>query len=214
MRSILLSAALGAALLAAPALADPVRPGRYRLAEGPDAAGELVLGADGRFQYALAAGALDERAEGRWEKVGAEICLNTEPTPEPPVFSRAAAGQEADAAATLLVTWPNGRGIAGVDFRIGFDSGDPLEGYTQDYGWTMPAGDPRIPRWIELSVRMHGLRSPRFTLEPPDRGRLRVVLTPNDLGVVDFQGACLEERPGGVVLHRKEGDMHFVRAQR
>ncbi len=29
---------------------------------------------------------------------------------------------------TLLVTWPNGKGIPGVDFTIGFDSGDPRRG--------------------------------------------------------------------------------------
>lgn len=206
MRNLLLLMALTA--LAVPASADSSLLGRYRLAEGPDVAGELELTADGRFRYALAAGALDERAQGRWESTGGTICLHTEPKPVPPRFSKASSeGQTA----TLLVTWPDGSGIPGVDFRIGFDAGDPLEGYTQYYGWTMPDGDVRLPLWIELSVPMHGLRSPRFELDALDGGRIHIVLTPNDLGVVDFQGACLEPTDDGVVLHRKEGDMRFRR---
>lgn len=214
MRSILLTAVLGALLIGSSASAAPGLVGAYRIAEGPDIAGELVIRADGRFQYALAAGALDERAEGRWVRTGSKVCLHTEPKPVPPVFSKAAPIAIDGRTATLLVTWPNGRGAARVDFRIGFDTGDPLEGYTQYDGWSMPPGDLRTPRWIELSEPMHALRSPRFTLDATDRGTLHVVLVPNDLGVVNFEGACLEAQAGGFVLHREHGDMRLRRVRR
>lgn len=184
--------------------------GRYRLSEGHEAAGELVIAADGRFDYALAYGALDEAAHGRWQRESEAICLYSEPKPMPPAFSRAPAGKAAGQDATILVIGPNGHGIAGIDFRIGFDSGEPVEGYTQVYGFTLDPAEHRVPRWIELYEPIYQIEAPRFTLAPEDNGRLLATLTPNDLGMVDFEGACLEAAEQGFVLHRKEGDMHFT----
>ena len=196
-------------LSSAPASAGTPRPGAYRVSEGPDVAGALEIGANHRFRYALAAGALDEHAEGSWYREGAKICLRTEPKPVPAQFALAPA--EASQEHTLLVTWPDGKGIPGVDFRIGFDSGEPLTGYTQYYGWSMPQDDARAPRWIELAVPMHQLVSQRIALD--GRKTIRIVLTPNDLGTVDFHGACLEAKGDGYVLHREGGEMRLVKSR-
>lgn len=209
MRRLVLATWLGAALVSAPVSAGAPGPGRYRVSQGPDVAGGLEIGANHRFRYALAAGALDEHAEGRWYREGAKICLRTEPKPVPAEFTLTPA--KSDQEHTLLVTWPDGNGIAGVDFRIGFDSGEPLTGYTQYYGWSMPQDDSRMPRWIELAVPMHSLVSRRIALD--GRKAIRIVLTPNDLGTVDFQGACLEARGDAFVLHRAGGDMRMVKAR-
>tara|TARA_R110000782_G_scaffold127769_1_gene219366 strand:+ start:8975 stop:9214 length:240 start_codon:yes stop_codon:yes gene_type:complete len=77
MRRFLVLVAAGTLLLPRIASADPGLIGHYRLAEGPDVAGELALIPDGRFRYALAAGALDEETQGRWKMVGGEgkTCL-------------------------------------------------------------------------------------------------------------------------------------------
>jgi hypothetical protein len=208
--------AFAAFALAAPASAqasgrDLV--GRYRAAEGPDVAGQLELRSDGRFDYALAAGALDEAAQGRWEQRGDMACLTTEPTPVPPVFQPKA--PPADQEATVLVTWPprpdgGSRGVPGVDFVIGFDTGEPVTGYAQEDGWSLPADERRTPRWIELTEPIHGVALARTAFA----GKFLAVLVPNDIGVVNFQGACLEQTARGVVLHRAEGEMRFVRAER
>lgn len=211
MRNTILSLA-AMALLAPPAAhAEQGLIGRYRLAEGPDVAGELVVARDGTFQYALAAGALDESAQGRWRIVDGKTCLFTEPKPVAPQFAKAAPLAVDGATPTLLVTWPDGRGIAGVDFRIGFDTGEPAEGYTQTYGWSMRGDDIRTPRWVELSVSMYQLVSGQMAIEDKDQGTVRIILTPNDLGVVNFEAACLEAAEAMVILHRKEGDMRFRR---
>jgi hypothetical protein len=213
----LLLPTLAAALLAACAGADapaaaedgPSLVGHYRI-EAIEQAGELLLTPDRRFQYAFTTGALDEHAAGRWEFVDGATCLTTEPKPVPPSFAKAGAVTD-PAAPTLLVTLPNGRGIPGVDFVIGFDSGEPVTGYTQEYGWTLPEDEARVPRWVQLNEPIFNIASPRFALDAADHGKLRVVLTPNDLGTVDFEQACLEATAVGVVLHRKEGDMPFKR---
>ncbi|MEO6716730.1 MAG: hypothetical protein ABIM50_05720 [Novosphingobium sp.] len=212
MRTFLLIAAIGALLASPPATAAPSLIGHYRLAGGPDVVGELEITADHRFRYGLAAGALDEQAAGRWVEQGAKVCLFSEPRPVPPAFTLGPRGAPARGSPTLLVKWPNGRGVALVDFVIGFDRGEVLSGYTQDYGWTMPRGDHRAPRWIELALPMHGFKSPRLSLDGKSRGTINVLLTPNDLGMVDFQGACLEAVDGRFVLHRDRGDMRFVRS--
>jgi hypothetical protein len=211
MRSFFLAAALIAALTAPAAAQDSPFVGEYSLAEGPDVGGGLLIRNDGRFQYILAAGALDERAEGRWEMRGGMVCLTTDPKPVPPTMEKGPLIEVEGAVPTLLVTWPNGRGIAGVDFVIGFDSGDPAEDYTQDYGWTMPDDDKRIPRRIEVREPIYDITAPPFELTEADGGKLRVIIRPNDIGVVDFDGACAEKTERGLTLHRTEGRMQFVR---
>ena len=208
MRSLLLAVALTASPAGAQ---DSPFVGEYSLSEGPDVGGGLLIRSDGRFQYMLAAGALDERAEGRWDACDERICLTTDPRPVLPVMEKGPLIEVDGAVPTLLVTWPNGEAIPGVDFTIGFDSGDAAENYTQYDGWTMPEGDARIPRWIELREPIYGITAPRYELTDADGGKLRVVIVPNDIGVVDFNGACAERTERGLTLHRAGGDMRFVR---
>jgi hypothetical protein len=203
---------LAAALIAVPAAAqDSPFVGEYSLAEGPEVGGGLLIRNDGRFQYMLAVGALDERAEGRWEIRGETICLTTDPKPVPPTMEKGPLIEVEGTVPTLLVTWPNGEGIPGVDFTIGFDSGDPAEGYTQYYGWTMAEDDTRIPRWVEVREPIYDITAPRYELTEADGGKLRVIIVPNDIGVVNFEGACAEKTERGLTLHRAEGKMRFVR---
>ena len=215
MRTFFLTAALSAMLASAPASAAPSLIGQYRVAAGPDVAGGLEISADNRFRYAFSAGALDERAEGRWAADGAKVCLYTEPRPVPPAFTLAPRTAPSQEAPTLLVTWPNGRGIAGVDFRIGFDSGDPLEGYTQSYGWSMPQDDKRVPRWIELAVPMHGLQSPRLTLDVQGRWDRSLSYSPRTiLASSIFRVLAWRRKAPALSCTATVGDMRFVRQAR
>ncbi|MES2288321.1 MAG: hypothetical protein V4530_01180 [Pseudomonadota bacterium] len=220
MKGLRIVACLAALLTAAPAVAKSPFAGHYRFKDGPDVVAELILKEDGRFEYGLAAGALDEQSAGRWVEADGKVTLHTEPKPKPPVFSAGAQAKTAEAPFKLLVTWPNGRGVAGVDFKLGFDSGEPLMDYTQDYGWTQPADDKRVPRWIELTEPIHRISSPRFRIDMTKGNAVTYVLTPNDLGVVDFDGAVIErvEKPAAddpdILLHRREGVMKFMKLDR
>jgi len=185
--------------------------GRYRLVGDHDAAGELLLRTDGRFEYALAYGALDERAQGHWVHHGEVLRLITEPKPVPPAFHQAPRGPPAPGSATLRVAWPDGRGMAGVNFRIGFDAGDPIVEYTQENGWRLPAGEHRTPRWIELAEPIYGIASPRYAIDAAASGTLNFVLEPNDMGVVDFSAMSVDVLAGELIIHRHNGTMRFVR---
>jgi hypothetical protein len=189
-------------LLASAAAAAPGPAGDYRLTGEQDVASGLRLQPDGHFQYFLIAGALDERAEGRWRAAGGLVTLTTEPKPVPPRFETMRSARTNAAALSVKVSSPSGGGIAGVDIRIGFDAGAPVGGYTQEDGWTLPAGEKRIPRWIELEVPMHDIASPRFQIDLASGNALAFTLVPNDLGVIDFGGIRVEVAGKALIVHR------------
>lgn len=188
--------------------------GDYRLVGEQDVASGIRLTPDGRFQYFLSAGALDERAEGRWRLAGRRVALVTEPKPKPATFSRAEAGRTGEAALTVRVGSPDGRGIAGVDLRIGFDEGEPIEAYTQEDGWSLPAEETRIARWIELGVPMHRLASPRFPIDLAAGNALAFTLVPNDLGVLDFEGVAVTVEKKALIVERDGGRLRYERLGR
>lgn len=209
-------AALAMALLAEAGQAGDVASGRYRAVQGPEMASHLEIGEDGRFAYALSYGALDERAEGRWTRMERGIALTTVPKPQPPEFRLDHAGPqgEGDAALFVLVRWPDGRGIAGVDVRLGLNTGAVVEGYTQEYGWSLGDLGTALPQWIELADPYHGFRSARFAISKEVRSMI-VTLVPHDMGIAAFEGVLLEGgTEGEAVLHHPMGDIRYRRVQK
>jgi hypothetical protein len=213
MRCLIALLLLAAAPPAKPAhMSGPA--GHYRLAGGPDAASEIVLKPDGRFAFFLMEGALDEHAQGRWTQQGSRIRLETLPKPRPPVFAAAGASRTAEGPLSVSVKWPDGRGVALIDLRVGFDTGAPVEGYTQDYGWTLDPAETRTPRWVELGLDMYGIGYTRFPIDLAHGNSLAFTLTPNDLGVMDFTGVEVEAVPGALIFRGPGGEGRYVRQAR
>ncbi|MEA3065469.1 MAG: hypothetical protein QOJ27_1921 [Sphingomonadales bacterium] len=202
---LLLLLASGMAAVAA----EPGPAGTYRLTGEQDAASGLRLRPDGHFQYFLIVGALDEQAEGRWSVADGVVTLTTEPTPVPPAFTRDPSGKTSSAALTVRVHWPEGHGVAGTDLRIGFDEGPPLVDYTQEDGWSLPPDQKRTPRWIELKVPMHDFTSPPFPIDLAAGNALAFTLTPNDLGIFDFQGVRIEAAEGALIVERNGARLRY-----
>lgn len=146
----------------------------------------LLLREDATFEFALSVGAMDKRSAGTWEQDGQIVTLTTTPKPVPPVFERAPQNEAADAP-FLLVTWPNGRGIAGITFALGCENNTELSHYTQSDGWSPPEGSCTKPEWIELTEGIHEIKSPRYDITG-ETGALHFVLQPNSFGVLDMTG--------------------------
>lgn len=211
MHHLLSALALIAVAAPLPAFAEEWA-GQYRLDAGPDAAGGLELNADGTFRFGMSAGALDMEAAGRWERAGEGITLRTEPRPVPAAFSLARAEPgSGDGAVSINVTWPNGRGIAGIDFRIIHESAEPITGYTQSDGWTSESGPDHPVLSIQLSEPIHYTVSEEFSV-PADARAFTFVLTPNDLGIADFDDAPATRTPDGLTVHWRGGEIPFVKA--
>ena len=203
-------AAVSVGCLPAGVRAEPVRSGVYRAAEGPDVASWLEIRDGGRFRYVLSAGALDEQAEGRWQSDGDALLLYTEPKPVPPEFVLKHMAPRSDAPFSLTVSWPDGGGIAGVEFRIGYADGTVTEGYTQEYGWTQSASTPADPVWLELYEPIHRISPRRFDLAR-GTGSVDITLVPHDIGVVDFTGNRVWTDGDTLFLGRDGGAMRFKR---
>ena len=192
-------AGLAMALLALPAHAQDNAAGEYRDEDSFEKFHGLLLRPDGTFAYALSIGALDQRSGGSWEQQGDTVTLTTSPTPVAPLF-RQADPDESESAPFVLVSWPNGQGIPGVDITLGCTDGTTLTDYTQYDGWSPPAGECDGPQWIELVEGIHDIRSPRYPIADGARG-LRFVLVPNDFGVVDLTGATGKLDGDRLVMH-------------
>jgi hypothetical protein len=202
--------ALAVAAAAPPAANDPA--GHYRLTGEHDVASALDIRRDGSFEYALAAGALDEYATGRWRRVGDEIRLTTVPKPLPPSFAAGAARKTPGTPLILHVVWPDGRDAVGTDLRVEFERGPPLETYVGGPdGWTMPDGETRRPIAVTLALGMFGFASPRFPIDAERANELSFVITPHDLGRVDFEDLPLDVQPGRLVMHRGPAALVYVR---
>jgi hypothetical protein len=200
LRRVAIAGAIALASQMAAAADGPA--GHYRINDGPDVASELILRPDGRFEYFLAAGSLDEQAQGTWQVEGGTVRLRTIPKPVPATFAAGSVKAAPGAPLVLHVTNPAGQGISSVHFTIGFDSGPTVKGYTQDYGWSLDGDEKRAPRWIEFSVPIYGLQSGRFPLDLREGNELTFILTPNDIGTIDFTGVQIDIQPNRLVMHR------------
>ncbi|MET0364661.1 MAG: hypothetical protein ABW169_08395 [Sphingobium sp.] len=195
---------------------DPVV-GRWRAAEGPEMASQLELTADGRFRYMLSYGALDEEAQGRWSRTGTLVGLTTEPQPKPSaILLDSLSPTERDGAALFLIVRgpgdPMGKGIAGIDFRIEFDSGDPVEGYTQDYGWQADNLAGRTPLWVQLFEPIHGISSDRIAI-PRGTRAMEFRFEVNDLGIADFRATPVLAEGDQLTLMHRMGTLHYRRVK-
>jgi hypothetical protein len=111
----------------------------------------------------------------------------------------------------VQVVLPSGRGVQGVDVVVGFDRGEPEQGYTQMDGWKLDETERREPRWVQLSMSSYGLNSQRFPIDVKKANALTYTLTPNDIGVVDFRKAPVTIRGDELSLVRNGQTMVFER---
>lgn len=216
MLAFWMAAALAVAGAHGPAKTQQSPVGTYRLQGGPDTASEIRLNGDGRFGFWLMEGAVDLHAEGRWTAQGRQLHLVNLPKPVPPAFNAAGAAHTSEASLRVNVTSPDGHSVALIDLHVGFDSGDPVEGYTQEDGWSLPAEETRTPRWVELGLEMYGVGFTRFPVDAAKANALTFVLTPNGLGTMDFSDIEVEAVPGALLLRRAGGGEagRYVRTKR
>ena len=182
--------------------------GKYTHSERELVAG-LWLRADGTFRYGLTVGSLDETAAGRWTAKGNRIELVSEPRPVPPAIKFGTAKRESGAPFSLALVTPAGSPVAGVDFSIEFDSGQPLDSYTQNAPWLLPSGETRQPRFVTFSWPSYGVRPTRFAINTQAVNAMTYVFTPNSFGVLDMTGLVVDADQDGLTLYREGAAMRF-----
>lgn len=179
-----------------------IGPGEYRDGSSFELFHGLRLNADGTYQWALSVGALDRRSAGTWAQQDGVITLTTAPTPVAPNFQRDPDDGSPEAP-FLIVRWPNGKGIAGIDFVLTCADSEPVSGYTQSDGWEPetepepgrgqgagPGPGPGVcntPVAIELTEPIHDIGPAQFDISG-STGGLQFTLVPNDFGMTDLTG--------------------------
>jgi hypothetical protein len=198
---------LVAAAEAAPAASDFA--GYYEGNQMEMAAG-LELGADGRFQYGLAYGALNEEAEGVWVKDGNRILLTSDPV-NAPEFRLAEQLAEPEGELNIALQPPSGLPVQLFHLIILFADGEHLDYSFRGEEETFPFDASRRPVSVQLALPMFGILSPTIEL-PKDQGQsLRFVFEPNDLGKVGFASTPLVVDAGDLMLQRHDRQIRFRR---
>lgn len=174
--------------------------GRYRATGVQDLASELELGADGRFHWMLAYGALDKEARGRWRRDGDRLLLTTDQPVTPPRFQLTDSQRGKPGGIDLKVIGPDGEGLALVDIELVYDGGPPDTGYTQRDGWRheLPPGRKLVA--IRLGLPAYGVPFQQFPVNAARGNLLRFRFQPNDFVIQDFQATPLLPQADGSLL--------------
>jgi len=164
--------------------------GDYDASEREMVAG-IRLGKDGRFQFGLTVGSLDQMAQGRWKADGNRVHLTSDPRPVPPAIKAGRVEATPGQPFAIRVVGPSGQDVPGVDLRIEFDSGEPLDSYLPGSAWSLPEDEKRTPRFVTFSISSHRIEFPRLRLDARPGTTAIFDLTPNDFGVADMTDAVV-----------------------
>ena len=209
-RSAVLAAML-ATLAAVPAAAASLV-GAYDGSQMEIAAG-LELKANGRFQYGLTYGALDEEATGKWQASGDRVLLTSDPV-TPPRY--VVVSQQPAPAGVLRII---------IDFKDPYDQQQfsalivKSDGAVEDVqlgidglSWPFAAGAP--PTSVRLRLDVFEIVSEPLPLAASSGFLIHYNFEPNDIGKVAFNATPLAVVNGELLLERHGRTLKFRRAKR
>ena len=213
--AMMLSAVLGL-LAAAPVDArDTVRSlaGTYDGGQ-TEVAASLRLGEDGRFDYFMSYGAVDETASGTWTVNDGRVVLTSDPV-EAPAFELAASDEGTRDAFHVGLELPPGFPTDAFSALVSMADGTRFASDFGPDGLDLELAPEEKVAAIMLALPIYEVRSDEFAV-PPGVGRMTFRFVPNDLGIVSFDRAVLPKRKGAFLLERLDRVLEFrkVRGQR
>jgi hypothetical protein len=170
----------------------------------------LKLQADGRFDYGLSYGALDESATGTWSVDGDNVLLTSDPV-TPPKFVFLGQQPATDGKAHLVLDLPENWSRQYFVAGIGLADGRVVGGQLSDDDDTIPVGPGDRPVSLRLGLDVYQLRSDAFRLDGAAASRIRVGFEQNDLGKVAFAKTPLRIDKGNLLLDRYGRSIVFRR---
>lgn len=181
---------------------QPIAPGEYRDRSSFESFHALRLNADGTYEWALAAGAMERHSAGTWEDQGGVVTLTTVPRPVAPEIRRLPDDTSPDAP-FLQISWPNGRAAELIDLILYCGDGKQIRHYTQEEGWDLVPGECDAPERLVLEQSVGGIDPAYFELEGTRRG-LRFTIVPNDMGILDLTGTQIIPTETGIAMWLEE----------
>lgn len=184
MHTLLSSALACASLLSLsiPAVAadQAALAGHYYLQGVTEVGSELLLKNDGRFEWMLSYGAVDQQASGDWRVAGEEVTLvsgNGGKEPQFRVFDESEMNIKKPAAAgqwVAIVGFPRVGPMAGVEVRFEAKSGKTATAVSVQNGDAIVAM-PASEIWVRAGLRRQGSSADfQWLVVPPERARERI----------------------------------------
>ncbi|MDB5707076.1 MAG: hypothetical protein JWN66_4192 [Sphingomonas bacterium] len=171
---------------------------------------ELHLLADGRFEYGVAYGALDEAGQGSWRVEGDRVLLTSDPvTPPRFVFT----GQKPAPSGTVRFSLeaPQGVSLQYFDAVVLLAHGGSKGGQLSDDGLSLPLDPADPPVSARMFFPMYQLKSDAAPIDPAKGYWLSFRFEPNDIGKADFRGTALTIDHGDLLLDRFGRTIRFRR---
>jgi hypothetical protein len=201
---------LAAATASGPVMAQPTSLSGVYDGGQMEIAAALELKPDGRFNYALSYGALDEQAEGRWTVSGDRVLLSSNPVVAPRLFlvsrSRAPEGL-----LQLSLDVPRGVSRQYFDALITRGNGQTQKVQLREDGLSLSFGRADPPTAVQLVLQMFRVASEPVRLDPSSGYLVQFRFEPNDIGKADFRAEPLRIVNGALVLERHGRTLRFRR---
>jgi hypothetical protein len=173
-------------------------------------AAALELLADGRFRYALAYGALDEEAAGKWTLQGDGVLLTSDPVTAPR-FVLVSQARGAPGVLRVDLDIPKGLSRQYFDALITKAGGQSERKQLTEDGLALPFAAAEAPTTVRLSLQMFEVASGPVRLDANSGYSVRFRFEPNDIGKVSFQATPLRVVNGELLLDRHGRTIRFRR---
>lgn len=173
-------------------------------------AASLSLKPDGRFDYGLSYGALDEEASGVWRADDAQVVLTSDPV-TPPKFSVTGQQPAPPRMLRITLTLPTGLNRQYFDAHVRLADGQALDQQLGIDDTTIAFDPTNPPVAISLSLGIFDLASAPYGIAPAQGYQIDFRFDPNDLGKVDFRGTALRREGADLMLERYGRTIRFQR---
>ena len=170
----------------------------------------LELLANGRFRYALAYGALDEQAAGKWTLRGDRVLLTSDPV-RAPRFVLVSQGRGAPGVLRVDLDVPKGVSRQYFDAVITKANGQAERKQLAEDGLSLPFAAAEAPTTIRLLLQMFEVASGPVRLDANSGYSVRFRFEPNDVGKVSFQATPLKVVNRELLLDRHGRTIRFRR---
>jgi hypothetical protein len=176
-------------------------------------AAALELTADGRFNYGLSYGALDEEAAGKWTISGDRVLLTSNPVTAPR-FILVSRGKAPDGMLQLSLDVPRGLSRQYFDAVITRANGQTQRVQLGENGLSLPFTREGIPISIRIIFPIFKVTGESVNLDPGSGYSVQFRFEPNDLNKVDFRAEPLKIANGDLFLDRHGRTIRFRRTRR
>ncbi|MEJ5975151.1 hypothetical protein WG901_00760 [Novosphingobium sp. PS1R-30] len=207
LRSLSIFCALALTTQAAHAATVRCLAGQYN-GGATEVAAELILASDGRFRYGLSYGAIDERAQGRWESDGTQVLLDSDPV-NPPRFSLVGESPVAADEFRLKLDLPDGLSPQFFNALLVLSDGSTLGSPLGYQTWAVPLKPGQTVVSVKFQLPALDLESERFALTAGTASEARFSFAPNDLGQIAFAHEPLTVDGRELLLIRHDREVRF-----